>query len=86
MISRYTIKSNQMKKPKTKVKVNAKEKVFRSGAALSAVLGLLLLGSVSVKTDSLGSEGWIALTFQEAAADGNRRVARRTSRRTSRRN
>lgn len=68
------------------VKVNVKEKVFRSGVALSAVLGLLLLGSVNVKTDSLGSEGWIALTFQEAAADSNRRVARRTSRRTAARN
>ncbi len=68
------------------VKVNVKGKEFRSGAALSAVLGLLLLGSVNIKTDSLGSEGWIVLTFQEAAADGNRRVARRTSRRTSRRN
>jgi len=70
----------QMKKPKIQVKV------LKSGATLSAVLGLLLLGSVNVKTDSLGSEGWIVLTFQEAAADGNRRVARRTSRRTSRRN
>ena len=70
----------QMKKPKLQVKV------LKSGATLSAVLGLLLLGSVNVKTDSLGSEGWIVLTFQEAAADGNRRVARRTSRRTSRRN
>jgi hypothetical protein len=68
----------QMKKSKTKV--------LKSGATLSVVLGLLLLGSVNVKTDSLGSEGWIALAFQEAAADGNRRVARRTSRRTSRRN
>ena len=70
----------QMKKPKIQVKV------LKSGATLSAVLGLLLLGSVNVKTDSLGSEGWIVLTFQEAAADGNRRVARRTSRRTSARN
>jgi len=77
-----------MNKSKTKVNVkpNVKEKVFRSGAVLSAVLGLLLLGSVNVKTDSLGSEGWIVLTFQEAAADSNRRVARRTSRRTAARN
>jgi len=81
-----------MKKPKTKanVKVNAKakakQKILKAGATLSAVLGLLLLGSVNVKTDSLGSEGWIALTFQEAAADSNRRVARRTSRRTAARN
>ena len=81
-----------MNKSKTKVnvkanvKVNVKEKVLKSGATLSAVLGLLLLGSVNVKTDSLGSEGWIALTFQEAAADSNRRVARRTSRRTAARN
>ena len=77
-----------MNKSKTKVNVkpNVKEKVFRSGATLSAVLGLLLLGSVNIKTDSLGSEGWIVLTFQEAAADSNRRVARRTSRRTAARN
>lgn len=63
-----------------------KLKVMKSGVFLSAVLGLLLLGSVNVKTDSLGSEGWIVLTFQEAAADSNRRVARRTSRRTASRN
>ena len=75
-----------MKKPKTKVNVKAKQKIFKSGATLSAVLGLLLLGSVNVKTNSLGSEVWIALTFQEAAADSNRRVARRTSRRTAARN
>ena len=68
------------------VKVNVKEKVLKSGVALSAVLGLFLLGSVNVKIDSLGSEGWIALTFQEVAADSNRRVARRTSRRTAARN
>ena len=73
-------RSNQMKKPKTKVNV------LKSGATLSAVIGLLLLGSVNVKTDSLNSEGWIVLTFQEASADSNRRVARRTSRRTAARN
>jgi len=63
-----------------------KLKVMKSGVFLSAVLGLLLLGSVNVKTDSLDSEGWIVLTFQEVAADSNRRVARRTSRRTASRN
>ena len=63
-----------------------KLKVMKSGVFLSAVLGLLLVGSVSVKPGALNGEGWVSLAFQEAAADGNRRVARRTSRRTSRRN
>ena len=61
-------------------------KVMKSGVFLSAVVALLLVGSVNVKIDPLKGEGWISLTFQEAKADGNRRVARRTSRRTSRRN
>jgi len=61
-------------------------KVMNSGVFVSAVVALLLVGSVNVKTGPLNGEGWILLTFQEAAADGNRRVARRTSRRTSRRN
>ena len=61
-------------------------KIMKSGVFLSAVLGLLLVGSVSVKPGATSGESWVVLGFQEAKADGNRRVARRTSRRTSRRN
>jgi len=59
---------------------------MKSGIFLSAVLGLLLLGSVNIKPGALNGESWVVLGFQEAKADSNRRVARRTSRRTASRN
>jgi len=61
-------------------------KIMKSGVFLSAVLGLLLVGSVSVKPGATSGESWVVLGFQEAQADSNRRVARRTSRRTASRN
>ena len=61
-------------------------KVMKSGVFLSAVAALLLVGSVSVKPGAPSGESWVVLGFQEAKADGNRRVARRTSRRTASRN
>jgi len=61
-------------------------KIMKSGVFLSAVLGLLLVGSVSVKPGATSGESWVVLGFQEAKADSNRRVARRTSRRTASRN
>ena len=62
------------------------QKVMKSGVFLSAVLGLMLVGSVNIKPGGLNGESWLLLSFQEAKADGNRRVARRTSRRTANRN
>ena len=59
---------------------------MKSGIFLSAVLGLLLLGSVNIKPGALNGESWVVLGFQDAQADSNRRVARRTSRRTASRN
>ena len=59
---------------------------MKSGIFLSAVLGLLFLGSVNIKPGALNGESWVVLGFQEAQADSNRRVARRTSRRTASRN
>ena len=61
-------------------------KLMKSGVFLSAVAALLLVGSISVKPGATSGESWVVLGFQEAKADGNRRVARRTSRRTASRN
>jgi hypothetical protein len=49
---------------------------MKSGVFLSAVMGLLLVGSVNIKAGALNGEGWVSLAFQEAKADSNRRVAR----------
>jgi len=46
----------------------------------------LIGGSLNLSIGTFKGDSWISLSFQEAKADGNRRVARRTSRRTSRRN
>ena len=61
-------------------------KIFKPLGKVSAVAALILLGSVQVTFNSQESQGWVATSYSEAAADSNRRVARRTSRRTSNRN
>jgi hypothetical protein len=63
-----------------------KQKAKKFGIFLSAIIGLSVVGSVNIESGFLQGESWMSVSFQEAKADGNRRVARRTSRRTSNRN
>ncbi len=61
-------------------------KISKPFVKVSAVAALMLLGSVQITVNTQTSQGWISASFNEVAADSNRRVARRTSRRTSNRN
>lgn len=61
-------------------------RIFKPFVRVSAVAALMLLGSVQITVNTQAMQGWGAVSFSEAVADSNRRVARRTSRRTSNRN
>ena len=48
-------------------------KIFKPLGKVSAVAALILLGSVQVTFNSQESQGWVATSYSEAAADSNRR-------------